>query len=165
MRYHSPHMRSPVPKLLVHIVTGPENPTRAALGFLVARTAAAAGHEVTLFLAGDGVDYLRDETMDAAMGLGTGSIREHYTALSDAGARLYASAMSSKARGIDSAAAGGKPAEFAKPDQLVELILASAERRAYDHVPAARRGALRRRRLCAGAGGGVSCLSQVHQRT
>ena len=110
-------------KLLVHIVTGPENPTRVALGFLVARTAAAAGHEVTLFLAGDGVDYLRDETMDAAIGVGTGSIREHYTALSDAGGRLYASAMSSKVRAIDAAAVGGKPVEFAKPDELVELIL------------------------------------------
>ena len=110
-------------KLLVHIVTGPENPTRVALAFLVASTAAAAGHEVTLFLAGDGVDYLRDETMDAAIGVGTGSIREHYTAFADAGGRLYASAMSSKARAIDAAAAGGKPVEFAKPDQLGELSL------------------------------------------
>lgn len=30
-------------RLLVHIATGPENPTRAALGFLVAKTALAAG--------------------------------------------------------------------------------------------------------------------------
>jgi hypothetical protein len=39
--------------------------------------------------------------MDAAIGVGTGSIPEHYTALSDSGGRLYASAMSSKARAID----------------------------------------------------------------
>jgi hypothetical protein len=31
--------------------------------------------------------------------------------------------MSSKVHAIDAAAAGGKPVEFAKPDQLVELIL------------------------------------------
>ena len=112
-------------KLLVHVVTGPENPTRAALGFLIAKTAASVGHEVTLFLAGDGVDYLRDETMDAAIGVGTGSIREHYTAFADAGGRLYASAMSSKARAIDAEVAGDKQVEFAKPEQLVELILGS----------------------------------------
>ena len=42
-------------RLLVHIATGPENPTRAALGLLVAKTALAAGHDVDLFFAGDGV--------------------------------------------------------------------------------------------------------------
>jgi predicted peroxiredoxin len=113
----------PMSKILVHIVTGPENSTRSALGFLVARTAAAAGHDVTLFLAGDGVAYLRDATMDAAAGIGTGSVREHYAALAEAGARLYASGMSSKARGIDAAAAGDKAVEFVPPDRLVELIL------------------------------------------
>ena len=44
-----------MPRLLVHIATGPENPTRAALGLLVARTALGAGHTVDLFIAGDGV--------------------------------------------------------------------------------------------------------------
>ncbi len=42
-------------KILVHLATGPENPTRAALALLVARTAAGEGHEVQLFLAGDAV--------------------------------------------------------------------------------------------------------------
>lgn len=109
-------------KLLVHLVSGPEHPTRAALALLVARTAAAAGHEVTLFLAGDGVGYLRDATMDAAHGIGTGSVREHYDALAAAGARVLASGMSSRARAIDAAAAGDKAVEFVPPDRLVELI-------------------------------------------
>jgi uncharacterized protein len=110
-------------KLLVHLVSGPEHPTRAALAFLVARTAAENGHEVSMFLAGDGVGYLRDVTMDAAQGIGTGSVREHYDAIVEAGARIYASGMSSKARGVDAAAAGGKTVEFAPPDRLVELIM------------------------------------------
>ena len=110
-------------KLLVHIVTGTENPTRAALGFLVAKTAAGAGHEVTVFLAGDGVAFLRDATMDAATGIGTGSVREHYTALAASGARIFASGMSSTARAIDSAAAGDKAVEFVPPERLVELIV------------------------------------------
>ncbi len=112
-----------MPKLLIHLVTGPENPTRAALAFLVARTAAAAGHEVTLFLAGDGVAYLRDPTMDAAHGIGTGSMREHWAALAEAGARVYASGMSSKARGVGPDAVGDKAVELVPPDRLVELIM------------------------------------------
>lgn len=112
-------------KLLVHLVTGPHDPTRAALAFLVARTAAANGHEVSLFLAGDAVAFLRDPIMDAAHGIGTGSIREHYTALAAGGGRIYASAMSSKARGLDADATGSKAVEFAPPDKLVELILGS----------------------------------------
>ena len=39
-------------KLLVHITHGPEAPTRAALGMLVAKAAVDDGHEVALFLAG-----------------------------------------------------------------------------------------------------------------
>lgn len=110
-------------KLLVHLATGPHDPTRAALAFLVAKTAAAGGHEVSLFLAGDAVAFLRDPIMDAAQGIGTGSVRQHYTALADAGARVYASGMSSKARDLDADAAGGKAVEFAPPERLVELIL------------------------------------------
>ena len=110
-------------KLLVHLATGPHDQTRAALAFLVARTAAAGGHEVTMFLAGDAVGFLRDTVMDAAAGIGTGSIREHYTALAEAGVTIHASGMSSKARAIDDAAVGDKAVTFSPPDKLVELIL------------------------------------------
>ncbi len=110
-------------KLLVHLATGPHDQTRAALAFLVARTAAAGGHEVNVFLAGDAVGFLRDSVMDAAVGIGTGSIREHYTALAGAGVPMYASGMSSKARAIDDGAIGDKAVTFAPPDKLVELIL------------------------------------------
>ena len=78
-------------RLLVHIVTGPENPTRAALGLLVARTALEAGHAVDLFIAGDGVAIMRPETLDAATGIGTGSLREHVDALVAGGATFYLS--------------------------------------------------------------------------
>lgn len=110
-------------KLLVHLVSGPEHPTRGALAFLVARTAAENGHEVSMFLAGDGVAFLRDVTMDAAHGIGTGSVREHYTAIVEAGVRIYASGMSSKARGVEPAALGDETVEFAPPDRLVELVM------------------------------------------
>ena len=108
-------------RLLIHLSTGPEHPTRAALAFLVARSAQQKGHEVTLFLAGDAVGLMRDETMDLVQGIGTGSLREHFDALAGAGARFFASGMSSKARALDAAALNGKSIEFAPPDRLVDL--------------------------------------------
>ena len=108
-------------RLLVHIVTGPENPTRAALGLLVARTALAAGHDVDLFIAGDGVGLLRPATLDAGTGIGTGSMREHVDALAAGGARFFASGQSSKARGLSPDAVGGLTVEFAPPDVLIRL--------------------------------------------
>ncbi len=108
-------------RLLVHIATGPENPTRVALGLLVARTALEAGHDVDLFIAGDGVAVLRPETLDAGSGIGTGSLREHVEALAAGGARFYLSGLSSKARGISAEALGGLAVTLAPPARLVEL--------------------------------------------
>lgn len=110
-------------RVLVHVATGPENPTRAALGLLVARTAAREGHEVRVFLAGDAVALARSATAAEAQGVGTGSVAEHLAALREAGVEIYLSGLSSKARGIDAAVAEG--AELAPPEKLVELAVGS----------------------------------------
>ncbi len=73
-------------KLLVHITSGPEAPTRAALGLLVASAAVDEGHEVSVFLAGDAVQLLREAVLHSLSGLGTGSLREHFNAVSGGGA-------------------------------------------------------------------------------
>jgi predicted peroxiredoxin len=112
-------------KLLVHVTCGPEHPTKAALAFLVARAAVEEGHDVSLFLAGDGVQLLRDAVLDSLTGLGTGSLRESYDAVVASGSRIYASGMSSKARGVADSDLEGKPVELAVPRQLVELALES----------------------------------------
>ena len=112
-------------RLLVHIATGPENLTRAALALLVAKTALTAGHDVDLFFAGDGVGILRPEKLDVGQGIGTGSFREHIDALVARGATLAASGMSSKARGLGPDTLGDLPVTMAMPDRLVELTLAA----------------------------------------
>lgn len=111
--------------MLVHITCGPNDPTRAALGFLVAKTALAEGYSVSLFLAGDAVTLLRDADLNKVQGLGTGSLREHFDAIVKAGGKFYLSGNSSKARGVTEADLGGKPAEFALPNVLVRLAAES----------------------------------------
>jgi uncharacterized protein len=106
-------------KILIHITRGPEDPTRAALGFLVGKAAVEDGHQVSLFLAADAVQLLRPAVLDSLVGLGTGSLRDSYDALVSGGARFFVSAMSSKARGFDPDGL----AEPANPNRLVELAL------------------------------------------
>lgn len=113
--------------LLVHVTTGPENPTRAALALLVARTAVDAGHRVDLFLAGDAVGLLRPSTAEAATGIGTGNVAEHLAALAAAGVTVHASGMSSKARGLTAGDVGDLDVQFVPPGRLVELTF-EAER-------------------------------------
>lgn len=112
-------------KFLVHIHTGPENPTKAALGFLVAATAAKEGHDVYVFLAGDGALLIGDSALNGVEGKGTGKLADHFASLKDTNAKFYVSGMSAKARGMSEADLVGKPAEFAMPDVLVRLSTSS----------------------------------------
>jgi predicted peroxiredoxin len=112
-----------VAKILVHITHGTEHPTRAALGFHVAKAAIEEGHHVTMFLAGDGVQLMRDAATDHLNGLGTGNLRELYDAVVASGVKIYLSGMSSKTRGLLKEELEGKPYEFAAPKQLVQLAV------------------------------------------
>ena len=109
--------------ILVHLTRGPEDTTRAALAFLVAKTALAEGHEVAVFLAGDAVHLLRPATLDAVQGVGTGSLREHVDAVVAGGGQLYASRLSSNARALGPDDLGDLPVEFASPEVLVGLTV------------------------------------------
>lgn len=109
--------------LLVHVTHGPEAATQVCLGLLVARTALADGHDVTVFLAGDGVQVIRDSVLDATHGVGLGHAREHFDAIASGGGRFYVSKMSSLARAVSESDLEGKPAQFATPSDLVRITL------------------------------------------
>src|SRR5688500_576651 len=110
-----------MPRFLIHIHTGPENPTKAALGFLVAATALREGDEVDLFLAGDGVSLLGPDPLGSVEGNGTGELAAHFGAIVAGGGQFYLSGMSAKARGFDDSILQDRPAQFAMPDVLVRL--------------------------------------------
>jgi len=108
-------------KFLVHVTCSPSDTTKAALAFLVAKTAIEEGHTVDLFLAGDAVTLLKDDVLEAVVGTGTGALKDHFAFLVQKGARFFLSGMSSKARAMTDADIAGKPAEFAMPAVLVRL--------------------------------------------
>ena len=110
-------------KILVHITHGPEHPTRAVLGFHVAKAAIDQGHSVTLFLAGDGVQLMRDGAIENLVGLGTGDLHTLYNAVVASGAMIYLSGMSSKTRGLSEGELSGKPYKFGLPADLVRLAV------------------------------------------
>jgi uncharacterized protein len=102
-------------KILVHITHGPKHPTRAALAFLVVKSATEMA-SVSLFLAGDAV-------LDNLVGLGTGKLRELYDAIVAGDGKFYLSGISTKDRGVTDADLNGKPAEFAMHHVLIKLSL------------------------------------------
>jgi predicted peroxiredoxin len=112
-----------MPSLLVHITCGPENPTKSALAFFVAAAAVETGHEVHMFLAGDGVQLMRAPVLNSLSGLGTGSLREHFDKFVSGGGRLYLSGGSCAARGVDEADLDGVQHEKAGPPMLVRLVM------------------------------------------
>jgi uncharacterized protein len=75
-------------KSLAHVTHGREDPTRAARAFLVAKSAIDEGHYVTVFLAGNAAQLIRDLVLDTLSGLATGELREHYNAIVAGGGQL-----------------------------------------------------------------------------
>ncbi|MEM0988900.1 MAG: DsrE family protein [Pseudomonadota bacterium] len=110
-------------KFLIHIHTGPTDPTKATLGCLIAATALKEGHEVTVFMAGDGVHLMAPQTIATLEGQGTGKLSDHIPAIAEGGGRFVLSGMSAKARGYDDSLLEGHPAEFAMPTRLVALAV------------------------------------------
>ena len=109
--------------VLVQIVSGPENATRAALGFLVAQGAVEEGHDVTVFLAADGVHWVNRPVTEAIAGLGGGKLSDNLDAIKQGGASFYASKMSLGARGIAEDVATGLGAQMGTPKILVQVSL------------------------------------------
>lgn len=112
-------------QILVHVVCGEENPTRSALGLLVAKSAVDEGHEVKVFMAGDGAGLARASSATATVGIGTGNAGEHLAYLRDRAVPIYVSGMSAQARGLDLESLKQDGFIPSPPTKLVELAAAA----------------------------------------
>jgi predicted peroxiredoxin len=108
-------------KFLVHVTCGVENPSKAALAFLVAKSAIDEKHDVSMFLAGDAAQLLRPAVIENLSGLGTGALKTHIEAIVAGGGKFYVSGMSAKSRGFEAGELANFRAEFAMPNVLVRL--------------------------------------------
>lgn len=108
-------------KFLIHITTGPSDSTKSTLGCLVAATALKKGHQVSVFIAGDGVHLFSADAMASTEGLGIGKLSEIVASINESGGQFYLSGRSSQARGYGEEILKGHRADFAMPDKLVEL--------------------------------------------
>ena len=107
-------------KVLVHIHSNLESKNKVTLGLMVALAAEKSGHEVTLFLAADGVHILNCKSAGEIVGQGTGDLYEHLENLKKTNANIFVSGMSAKSRGYDETLLDGYKAKFATPDVLIE---------------------------------------------
>jgi len=114
-------------KFLIHVTCGIESPSKAAMAFLVAKTAIESGHKVSMFLAADSVQLLRPAVIESMVGLGTGAMKDHVAAISAAGAEIYVSGLSAKTRGLCKDDIKGIEITVAMPDVLVKAA-AEADR-------------------------------------
>ena len=108
-------------KFLIHITTGPSDPTKPTLGCLIAATALKKGNKVNVFIAGDGVHLFGPDSLSTTEGLGIGKLSDIVASINEGGGQFYLSGRSAQARGYDEAILKGHRAEFAMPDKLVEL--------------------------------------------
>ena len=106
--------------VLVHIYSGLESKNKITLGLLAALTAENEGHQVTLFLEGNGVNILNCKTAGEIVGKGTGDLYEHLQNLKNSNITIYVSEMSAKSRGYDNRILNGFKAQFAMPNVLIE---------------------------------------------
>ena len=64
---------------------------------------------------------MRDGVIDHLNGLGTGNLKELYSAIIASDVKIYLSGMSSKTRGLTEGQLEGKKYQFESPKELVQL--------------------------------------------
>ena len=107
-------------KVLVNICSGLKSKNKVTLGLLAALAAENEGHQVTLFLEGNGVNILNCKTAGEIVGKGIGDWYEHLENIKNSNVKIYFSEISAKSRGYDNTILHGYKAEFAMPNVLIE---------------------------------------------
>ena len=95
-------------KILIHLATGPENPTRGALALLVARTAAEEGHDVQVSWPATASSTPARPPRQRLTESARAASGEHWEALVAAGVPIYLSGMSSTLAASSRGRGGGR---------------------------------------------------------
>ena len=114
-----------MPKVMVHIHSGPDLKNKATLGLLVAVHAKRNGHDVTVFFAADGVFLLNCKEANKIVGEGTGDVKDHLDELKTSNTKILVSKLSANGRGLGDELLEGYNATFAAPTDLVNCSLES----------------------------------------
>ena len=107
-------------KVLVNIYSGLKSKNKVTLGLMAALTAENEGHQVTLFLEGNGVNILNCKTAGEIVDKGTGDLHDLLENLKNSKVTIFVSEMSAKSRGYDKTLLNGYKAEFVMPNVLIE---------------------------------------------
>ena len=107
-------------KVLVNIYSGLKSKNKVTLGLMAALTAENEGHQVTLFLEGNGVNILNCKTAGEIVVKDTGDLHDHLENLKNSKVTIYVSEISAKSRGYDKTLLHGYKAEFVMPNVLIE---------------------------------------------
>lgn len=87
-------------KVVVAVTSGTEDPTRATLGILAAKAAAERGHEVIVWLQGEGVVLANRNVYPTVQGVNMPPMKDALEFLLDAGVPLWVCEACGKARDV-----------------------------------------------------------------
>ena len=108
-------------KIFIKSAWGSDDPTKASFPFLHGNALAEAGHEVQIFLLGEGVSLMRDSTLNAITPVGWPPLKEILPKVLTNKIQIYACGACCKARGIVATDLDNKNAKFGNPQIFVSL--------------------------------------------
>ena len=108
-------------KIFIKSAWGSDDPTKASFPFLHGNALAEAGHEVKIFLLGEGVNLMRDSTLNAITPVGWPPLKEILPKVLANKIQIYACGACCQARGIVAADLDNKNAKFGNPQIFVSL--------------------------------------------
>jgi predicted peroxiredoxin len=108
-------------KIFIKSAWGSDDPTKASFPFLHGNALAEAGHEVQIFLLGEGVNLMRDSTLNAITPVGWPPLKEILPKVLANKIQIYACSACCKARGVVIADLDNKNAKFGNPQIFVGL--------------------------------------------
>jgi len=109
-------------KIMMKSAWGSDDPTKAAFPFLHGHALAEAGHQVQIFLLGEGVSLMRQSVAKAVVPVGWPPLEEALRNVVAKKIQIYACGACSRARGVVEADLAQWNAKFGSPAIFVSLV-------------------------------------------